>query len=716
MMLIPFFLANIIQVFLVVGTHRSPAEKYLLGTGELFKRWLNTRRINDNPALRSLFVEQLNGAITNAIASALPDLSLSKLAQTLEDRMRYHDGFTLLKLSAVLMASGNIDMSASLDFFTPLSGSRSLALASRIGMSIEKIGLIFLVLEINGGLADRLNLIESKIVMLGGVNDGPVVKEISQLMGPHLSPFHSRLRAMCAELRLMNHLVPQLISLELIQEVQQLTGHAHNYVALGSSVSETCRVLLYHMLEIMVQITPEQAGVFSVQISAIWDAIENIRLANYEVLEFNYAGVIVDQLNPLLDELKRHLIAPTSEGVLRIQESTLLSELNGLEDVDPALNIVLIPKIKAFIKFTCLVHLNPEPFMLLQIMIRAMVRVIIQESEVTTIFRKRIAISSFIDSFFESFSGFAHSTGSEYEAYVIECAFRFARKFGFRLLAEYPQLLPGWSLEKITLVRKILASFLFVDGPYDWESSGITVLLSLASEAQLRKAVSVVSSMHEIRRSDQSQNFDRAPLYTPGSWLRDFFANPLEAPTHYVSLIQGIAQKPCLQPLFRDIFFPEFNPLLMEFIVIPEKFILMANRINSISLQYRAGSDHRLESALSLPRQLLRVEMDTGVIHASEEESPIVNLVEQSVNAFFSVMEAFGRLEPDSLIMNDHALSRCLHSLSAIINNDIIGMEQNESHIQAVQTLIADMNQLTQALASNVEFVGNPLCILPIAV
>lgn len=708
-----FFLASIFQlVVLVVGTNQSPAEKYLVGTGELFIKWLDTRHITDDPAQRLLFVNELNGAIANAIGSALPERSLSNLAHALEDRMRNQDGFTLSELSAAIMASVNLDMSAILDFTEPLSGSRSLALASRIGMSLLEIRMTSRVSsQIEGGLPARLDLIESKIAMLSGVNNGAVIKEISQLTGNlELSRFHTRFNTMCADLRLKGHLVPQIVSIESIREVEHFVGNAHNYVAMGSGVAETCRDLLYRMMEIMVQITPEQLGNLSVEISRVWAEIESIRMENDGVYDFHDTLVIVDRLTPLVDELQR-LLLETSGGALQNQEAILMNELNGLEDVDPVLHIALIPKMKGLIKFACLVHLNPAPFLLLQRVIRATVRVIIiEQNDAAEIHRKRIAISSFLDSLFDNFSTFAHSTGPEYEAFAIKLAFICARKLEFRLLAEYPELLPGWSIERLTLVRKIIASFLYVDGPYDWESNAVHVALPIASEAQLRHAVSVIYCMHENRRLDQSPIFDKAPLYTPGSWLREFLAHPLEAPTLYVALIQGSLQKPYLKLVMRNIFFPEFRDLVTDYSEIPQRFASMANRINAISLNYRAGMDHYLESALSLPRDLFRVEMNSGRIH-SNEESPIVNLVEQSVNSFFSVIEAFGGLvQPHFLLTNEIAISQCRRSLSALIRHDIVVMDQNEALGQAIQTLISHMDQLTQALRSNLEVNDHGLC------
>ena len=304
----PFFLANLFQVVvLVVGTHQSPAEKYLVGTGELFMKWLDTRLINDDAAERELFVNELNEAIATAIDSALPERSLSNIAHTLEDRMRNQDGFTLSELSAAIMASVDLDMSAILDFNEPLSGSRSLAQASRIGISLQEIRTTSRFLsQIDGGLTARLDLIDSRIAFLGGVENGPVIREISQLMGNlELSGFHTRFNKMFADLRLMGHLVPQIISLESIREVEHFVGSAHNYVALGSSVHGTCRDLLYRMMEIMVQITPEQLGTLSVEISRVWAEIENIRIANDGVYDFYDTWVIVDRLTPLVDQLQR---------------------------------------------------------------------------------------------------------------------------------------------------------------------------------------------------------------------------------------------------------------------------------------------------------------------------------------------------------------------------------------------------------------------------
>lgn len=676
----------------VAGPDTPRAANYLRRMGRVFTTWVDSRfgpaSFHATNDVRTVVAD----AIEAAIVSELPDRELSEMGQTLNEVVHWQNMDNVVSLPLGILASSgdqyifdlwNFEGSSNWDII------RFLDLVFRLGMSQKEMLRAIKQMPILGfpQFPNRLYQIESQIdSYFRGNFDASKSNQIAAVFGRTRN--EDRFRSMSAEILTMDHLFTYM-SRESIEIWSRLWVAPPRGTLPARSILEA--------FEILVQLTRENVGLYSEHLGMI------SRAARQASTDYNSAIKNLAKTVAALKEVLSGSNICVNNGAFEEMQLQLNSASTMRE-----VTVFLLPKLNDFIKFACLVHINPEPLALLKTLIQVSVS-ILRDGTSPQRMNFRYELSSFIDSLFDNnFSEFAHSTGSSYQAYVIKFAYILARKLRFKLLAEHPQVLPGWSPEKIQLVQKIINSFLFENGPYDWESNEVFVALSRASESRLRESVNVVAFMNA--QLHESTFLSEAPLFTPGLWLREFLNHP--TPTPYAALIQGFVKRPYFAGQLRNALFPEFRQVLIDHFEIPQRFFDMANRFNSFSLANKGTFwiHTALEIASKIPAQILRVEMNANILHKTD--SLVVSGFETFMMSFLPVVRVLVSGGRDEWPRNKKGVMQCAKSLSGLAQT----LERSEivdhtALLAAMQGLTTQMGNLAAAIRARTVF-DHTLCVV----
>jgi hypothetical protein len=300
---------------------------------------------------------------------------------------------------------------------------------------------------------------------------------------------------------------------------------------------------------------------------------------------------------------------------------------------------------------------------------------------------------------------------------VILTAFDISNTLGVPLLREHPHLLESWREERILAVRKIIGSFLWFDGPSEWDMNKTALSSAIvgASQSQLDQAIPVLVRMHK----KGFNLIEKAPLVSPASWLIDWLKEP--AATPYATFVKGyLLPSPFPSGKWEKLArLPEnVESVIAGNFEFPPRLVRLSDQANNLIRQY-AGSipdNLLLRLAADLPRELFKLEINLGMLHKTADW-PIVNLVERSVATFLDLAETVGRnsIGTDRIdLPNLESARMCAISFDHI--GDVfftanVALDQNIDPllVDAFELFIHEMRLLTNAIQDNqvVPFVVN---------
>jgi hypothetical protein len=260
---------------------------------------------------------------------------------------------------------------------------------------------------------------------------------------------------------------------------------------------------------------------------------------------------------------------------------------------------------------------------------------------------------------------------------ILNYAFEMAHKFGFRLLCEFPEILPGWSQDKVIAARKIIRVFLFFDGPSQWNRFDIASLLPEADDQTLIGAVPVLSMLLRERL----QEVEKTPLVNPARWLRDVINHQHSTFTEWVRNIALTKLHIIQLDLFPSstangevsvddwselVYSPKhrvestFGQIhsreILDHFAIPNRFLRMRDQIcplNCLSIPHSRWI--RIANAFSTsylsdwPEKLLRWEVEAGLLYKNPA-SPAVRAIEQAAVFAAQVSHAISDPHQENLI------------------------------------------------------------------
>ena len=134
--------------------------------------------------------------------------------------------------------------------------------------------------------------------------------------------------------------------------------------------------------------------------------------------------------------------------------------------------------------------------------------------------------------FWEEFEShrFLTSSPTDLEKLTLHLSFQSSRRFGISLLARFPQLLPGWSSERILTVRHIMRLFLFFGEAPKFDPLIQRSIIRCQDQTKLDQALSVLRELFEHRL----ENPESTPLVDPARWLTGFMTERLSFDVQWV--------------------------------------------------------------------------------------------------------------------------------------------------------------------------------------
>jgi hypothetical protein len=186
-----------------------------------------------------------------------------------------------------------------------------------------------------------------------------------------------------------------------------------------------------------------------------------------------------------------------------------------------------------------------------------------------------------------------------------------------------------------------MSALLELDGPSQWAEFSIYDSIHARGEDPLNQAVVVLNALNSVISAYPAHT----PLINQGRWLKDFL-RPL--PTRYATWVHRL-----------------LNPA--RSFSFPERFVSLANRVNSIARPKETEFDVLFNKALNLPGDLLRLEVDSPfwdelLIH------PLVTAVEKAVASYLGVLEEIAIMSEhrEELFFLSSAISKILNDFASL--------------------------------------------------
>jgi len=641
----------------------SPIAKYLRSVGEAFDRFLTTSGTDDNAPMFRAAVQKM---IDSSIAAPKPDRELNLIAETLI-RYRESDGpKDHMELAHQLLVVPDIFLTDFLDSETALNERLLLEVAKRLGMSRQDFRSFRSAIN-SSEVPEAIHAINSGVseFLQSTAPGDPIPCALNGMIGvrslviERLAPAWSRMNAVSS------------IGEELMEETTKTYGLINREFP-----------LLIEGLVIVNSLPGEMKAAFRDHSVLLYRCVREVADALREGQEdenvSRLLSQIEEQVRPVAQELKA-----LGDPMRRFKDELIEKVLTVISEA----RIIIVPRLLVLIESALAVERSEQHCIFLSSVIDSFVRILTSAGENT---HSLVSLSTVLDVVTVNLNGLFHDQGVAHEWNVLRAAFYFSKIFHIRFLTDYPEVLAGWSEEKIILTRKIIGVFLKFDGPRQWARSEVYSLIPEASEARLTTSITVLTHLY----IERCQTPEKTPLVDSGRWLKEFLLN---TPSPYAVWIKDRMIHRFWTKVIAKKLFHESEQKLNEFYAYPQRLVDMSDHINALSLEYSGTMPERyFDIYLPLPGHLLREELNAG----SPRRNPLVGLVESAISASFETLEVVGEKGYSLLThANSQAFEECFMATVAIsrLLDDLSNIGLRES----IEMFVAKTTELKNAIKDN---------------